>query len=416
MESDEYNVTDSEDDYSEEEKVLLEKARDSMREKDISTDEEVYGFDGSDSEDENDKLSDIDMGSDIEEEEKLPDERAWGKKKKSFYSTDFVDQDYDGIYQGQEAEIAELEEQEAKNIQKRLTEQLNEADFSISELVNLAEASESASKEIIQTDLSKLSKREKLDLVKKESPEFFALIQDYKEKLEEAQNFMPVINYFKNKMKKSFPALEFLQTKLTIILNYCTNISFYLYLKAKRIPIKNHPILKSLFKYRQLLQQMNEIDMKVIKPELKNILKLIESGKEIEIDEEIISHKPILKLLTKKQKQQQLDKSNMELTDEEDFDENDRESIDEEESEERDDNQENLNEKRAITYEMAKNKGLTPKRKKELRNPRVKNRRKYEKAKIRRKGQVRLARKEIPSYGGELSGIKTFVTKSIKFK
>lgn len=46
-------------------------------------------------------------------------------------------------------------------------------------------------------------------------------------------------------------------------------------------------------------------------------------------------------------------------------------------------------EKRAITYEMAKNKGLTPKRKKELRNPRVKNRRKYEKAKIRRKGQVR---------------------------
>ena len=36
------------------------------------------------------------MGSDIEEEEKLPDERAWGKKKKSFYSTDFVDQDYDG--------------------------------------------------------------------------------------------------------------------------------------------------------------------------------------------------------------------------------------------------------------------------------------------------------------------------------
>ena len=135
----------------------------------------------------------------------------------------------------------------------------------------------------------------------------------------------------------------------------------------------------------------------------------------------------------------------MELTDEED-DENDRESIDVEESEERDDNQEIQNEKRAITYEMAKNKGLTPKRKKELRNPRVKNRRKYEKAKIRRKGQVnyyfipkkkngefylaskinnkfifvlfqvRLARKEIPSYGGELSGIKTFVTKSIKFK
>jgi len=46
-------------------------------------------------------------------------------------------------------------------------------------------------------------------------------------------------------------------------------------------------------------------------------------------------------------------------------------------------------EKRGITYQIAKNKGLTPRRKKELRNPRVKNRMKYRKAKIRRKGQVR---------------------------
>lgn len=45
--------------------------------------------------------------------------------------------------------------------------------------------------------------------------------------------------------------------------------------------------------------------------------------------------------------------------------------------------------KRAITYEMAKNKGLTPHRKKEQRNPRVKHRMKYRKAVIRRKGAVR---------------------------
>ena len=44
MESDEYNVTDSEDDYSEEEKVLLENARDSMREKDISTDVKIFSL------------------------------------------------------------------------------------------------------------------------------------------------------------------------------------------------------------------------------------------------------------------------------------------------------------------------------------------------------------------------------------
>ena len=37
---------------------------------------------------------------------------------------------------------------------------------------------------------------------------------------------------------------------------------------------------------------------------------------------------------------------------------------------------------------MAKNKGLMPKRKKEQRNPRVKNKLKYRKAKIRRQGAV----------------------------
>jgi U3 small nucleolar RNA-associated protein 3 len=46
--------------------------------------------------------------------------------------------------------------------------------------------------------------------------------------------------------------------------------------------------------------------------------------------------------------------------------------------------------KRGITYAIAKNKGLTPKRKREQRNPRVKHREKFRKATIRRKGQVRV--------------------------
>lgn len=61
-----------------------------------------------------------------------------------------------------------------------------------------------------------------------------------------------------------------------------------------------------------------------------------------------------------------------------------------EDAEEVDDAQidENGDNKRAITWQMAKNKGLTPHRKKEQRNPRVKHRNKFRKAKIRRKGQV----------------------------
>ena len=43
-----------------------------------------------------------------------------------------------------------------------------------------------------------------------------------------------------------------------------------------------------------------------------------------------------------------------------------------------------------MKFQIARNKGLTPKRKKEQRNPRVRHRKKFEKAKIKRKSQVRM--------------------------
>ncbi|KAL2156494.1 hypothetical protein VTH82DRAFT_1239 [Thermothelomyces myriococcoides] len=72
--------------------------------------------------------------------------------------------------------------------------------------------------------------------------------------------------------------------------------------------------------------------------------------------------------------------------------------------------------KRQITYQIQKNKGLTPHRKKENRNPRVKKRKKYEQ-KQKRLRSVKAVYKggEGPGgYQGELSGIKTSLVKSVK--
>ena len=52
------------------------------------------------------------------------------------------------------------------------------------------------------------------------------------------------------------------------------------------------------------------------------------------------------------------------------------------------------------SLQIARNKGLTPKRKKEQRNPRVKHKKKYEKAKRRRTGQIRPVVTEEGVYGG----------------
>ena len=74
--------------------------------------------------------------------------------------------------------------------------------------------------------------------------------------------------------------------------------------------------------------------------------------------------------------------------------------------------------KRAATYEMMKNKGLTPHRKKENRNPRVKKRIAYDKALVARRGQVREVNSTgvntVSSYGGETTGIKSNLSRARK--
>ena len=72
--------------------------------------------------------------------------------------------------------------------------------------------------------------------------------------------------------------------------------------------------------------------------------------------------------------------------------------------------------KRAITYAIEKNKGLTPKRKKDVRNPRVKKRKKYEdkKKKLGSIRQVYKGGEGRGGYGGELTGIKKGLIRSVK--
>ncbi|KAG2499555.1 hypothetical protein HYH03_002500 [Edaphochlamys debaryana] len=68
---------------------------------------------------------------------------------------------------------------------------------------------------------------------------------------------------------------------------------------------------------------------------------------------------------------------------------------------------------RGITDEIQRNRGLTPHRRRDQKNPRKKNRMKFEKAMVRVKGAVQPVRKpEAVAYGGEATGIKSKVAKS----
>lgn len=243
------------------------------------------------------------------------------------------------------------------------------------------------------------------------------------------------------------------------------NIYMYLYLKSTKANVHNHPVIKRLFQYRQLLLQLEPVFEEIVKPQIELILEEdATADKTAELDDK---KRKTLKLLaslskttdtskTKRKKkkhsvsedeeQSTKQKKKVKFADEnikiaEKKKEDSKESSDESSESEGEQNGEGKDEekegksfgslvlnsifnnlsflalsKRAITYKMAKNKGLTPHRKKEQRNPRVKHRMKYRKAVIRRKGAVREPRKEISRYGGEHSGIKANVSRSVKIK
>lgn len=378
----------------------------------------------------------------------LPDSKAWGKKKRSYYSTDYVDEDYGGF--GDDEEDALMEEEEAKTIQKRLIEQLGEDDFTL-DFLNKQPTVTEKDDTIIKSDISQMSKRQKLQLLEKESPEFTDLVNDFKSKLTVAKDDLhPVLELVKGGKLPNCSASKFVKTNYDLILNYCTNISFYLLLKSQRINIQNHPVIKRLYQYRQMLQKMEPIYLEVIKPQINKLLHAVQNNLELQVIEskkrkikKNSTDYPAkkLKLISAVEKD---DGEDTGVSDDEEYEshdffnkkddvENVNKSVSQSEESGFSDNDDMENEqikpstsaseeiggdvgKREITYQIAKNKGLTPHRKKEQRNPRVKHKLKYRKAKIRRKGAVREARTEITRYGGEPSGIKANVKKSIKIK
>ncbi|OXU20615.1 hypothetical protein TSAR_014442 [Trichomalopsis sarcophagae] len=427
-------MLDSEEEFSENERNLLEKVRQKRKPENYDSEDEVMGFKNEEYDEDEDEEEKDSMESDIEglgDDYDLPNEKAWGKKKKDFYSTDYVDADYASTSQKEIAD-AELEEQEARNLQKRLVEQLDEADFGLELIVSKEDASEcNQDGEHIKTDLSKLSKRQKQELFEKESPEFLPLITDFQDRLTEARTVLgPYLDLVERANCKDCAATNFVKAKYDLLLHYCTNISFYLMLKAKKEPVASHPVIKRLAQYRQLLAQLEECQGDIL-DEIKELLEANENGEtlynsgdfsEVNIEKKKVEtvkhsankHKK-LEHIEKADKNRVVYEGDSSMDEDEKYDQEISGDSDEGNKEENED-QEDTEEKRAITYQIAKNRGLTPHRKKEQRNPRVKHRNKYRKAKIRRRGAVREVRKETTRYGGEISGIKATVKKSIKLK
>ncbi|KAK4818358.1 hypothetical protein QYF61_011650 [Mycteria americana] len=391
-----------------------------------------------------DEDGDLSMESDLEErhqDTRLPHELSWGHRKQLYYDTDYgSDAQAKGKRSQQEVDAEEEEEeQEAQVIQRRLVQDLGEDDYGLDVIQGyLAEQQKThdSKGQKIDKDLQALSKKEQLKLLKQESPELLQLIEDFEVKLMELKDELhPLLQMVKNGTIPQGKGSRYLQTKYHLYLNYCANISFYLVLKSKRMPVHSHPVIERLVAYRNIINDLAVIDQK-LSSQVRMLLKNYYDKKEDKLRKEK-KFAVFLPLDVKNKPKRAPALANGRATadepsDESDLDEEaalkyykmmeeklklkrkrtDQDTLEEEAVVEGED----PDKKRGVTYQMIKNKGLTPRRKKIDRNPRVKHREKFRRAKIRRKGQVREVRRELHRYAGELSGIRAGVKKSRKLQ
>lgn len=398
-------------------------------EEDDDEEEEVLPLNIDDENDEDGESSeeedeDDDGGSSVqsEAEASVDPSLSWGQRKRLYYDTDYGSKSRGRQSQQEVEEEEREEEEEAQVIQRRLAQALQEDDFGVAWVEAFAKPVpqvDEAETRVVK-DLAKVSVKEKLKMLRKESPELLELIEDLKVKLTEVKDELePLIQLVEKGVIPPGKGSQYLKNKYNLYLNYCANISFYLILKARRVPAHGHPVIERLVTYRNLINKLSVVDQK-----LSSEIRLLLTAKEGAVKKDL---NPKAKLTKTKPKSVKQTDANAGLIEDPEFDGaalesykqmDDRPELkrkkEENGAEER--ALEEQDAKRAITYQIAKNRGLTPRRKKIDRNPRVKHREKFRRAKIRRRGQVREVRREEQRYSGELSGIRAGVKKSIKLQ
>ncbi|XP_004383387.1 something about silencing protein 10 [Trichechus manatus latirostris] len=406
-------------------------------EEDGEEEEEVLGLDIDDEDDEDgESVGDEEDGDDndgggssveSETEASVDPSLSWGQRKKLYYDTDYAPKSRGRQSQQEVEEEEREEEEEAQLIQRRLTQALQEDDFGVTWVEAFAKPVtqvDEAETRVVK-DLTKVSVKEKLKMLRKESPELLELIEDLKVRLTEVKDELePLLQLVEQGIIPPGKGSQYLKTKYNLYLNYCSNISFYLILKARRVPAHGHPVIERLVTYRNLINKLSVVDQR-LSSEIRHLLTLKDDTGKKELN---------LKVKSTKAKPKSVSETSAaasdvtDLSDDSNFDKEaalkyykeieDRQKLKRKKEESSTEEQalEDQNAKRAITYQIAKNRGLTPRRKKIDRNPRVKHREKFRRAKIRRRGQVREVHREVQRYSGELSGIRAGVKKSIKLK
>ena len=261
--------SDSDDDF----KVLDPKTVAKQKRKEAKKNKKNVVEDEEDEEDE----------EEFEEDDENIGGESWGKQKKFFYGGNpnekfWHKKKVNPDDEDEELNEAEMEAQESKKLQKKLLEQMDEDDYFEQSFTPTTTTKKSDKSEKVLSDLSKLSKNEKRKLFEKEAPEFKPILEDFESKMLEAEEKLaPLVRLMDQGLINENPATTFIRTKYQLIMNYCTNIACYVMFRAKRANLKLHPITSRLVQFKKMLDELDELDEKVL-PQVERLIETIRNG------------------------------------------------------------------------------------------------------------------------------------------
>ncbi|GJJ72353.1 U3 small nucleolar RNA-associated protein 3 [Entomortierella parvispora] len=288
------------------------------------SEEEVFGLDdGEDDEEEEseDDLGDLDddFGGAKEDSEEDIDKASWGKSKRSYYNADEIESD---------EETAKAEEEEALRLQKKRIAEMSEEDFAPEEEetawgaaagrgtlgdkdadralvegfdrelqgIDLLKAQSGGVvvEKIAKAGISKLSKQEILKVLQNQSPELLELVEEFKEKTEQLQavaEVLEMVSAMPKPLPETMAPMPFLRLKYQTLINYLTNIAFYITLKTSpdtsANDLRDHPVIDAMLELKTSIGKLEKLEEKKnIRESMEDLLDILENGAESDEDEE----------------------------------------------------------------------------------------------------------------------------------
>ncbi|KAK0422020.1 hypothetical protein QR680_007317 [Steinernema hermaphroditum] len=361
----------------------------------LSDDQEEVDGDFDDSDDE-----EMEEGDDDE----LSGANKWGNKRSEFYGSSYVDEDWGGVNASDE-EAIDLEEEDALARQKKLDAALACIDYGDAEELAPQEDTEIKEDEELEEE-DEMSAAKMMELFNARRPEYEHMVDEYKDKKSLLKSTIAPLKKLLEQMgTEDFPLRKEIEAVTYIFASYFSNLIFYMhYVHSLELDelaeVSKHPIIEQIMKIKKYLNEAESL-IDFNERQFRKVCAAVEENKTksaLKILARIAG-----KLPAKPEKSLAIENKENEFVEEGEETGEGADTVDDDE-------------KRKITYEIEKNKGLTAKRKKTKKHSRIQKRVQFHKAVVKRRSQVPDVRRETAKYSGEARGIRASTVKSIKLK